>query len=73
MVKSQIVQGIKHKWVLQGRPLTDILVNCVFELSRTCLTTGGKKFYQHNVTLTNVDDLPRQYNILSRWLDHKRI
>ena len=39
------------KWILQGpSPLTDILVKYVFELRRTC-PTGGKKFYQHTVTL----------------------
>ena len=39
----------KQKWILQCPPLMDILVKYVFELRRT---TGGKKFYQHTVTLS---------------------
>ena len=39
----------KTKWILQGPPLMDILVKYVFQLRRN--TGGGKKFYQHTVTL----------------------
>ena len=43
---------MREGWILYGPPLTDILVNTFLNSREHVRTTGGKKFYQHTVTLT---------------------
>ena len=54
---AAIARSIREKiWILQGPHLTDILVSSTFLSSGehvVTLTTGGKQFYHHTVTLSD--------------------